>query len=71
MGCCHDLMVPSQLFDANGAMSSLVGRYSVYLDYDDDDDKNEEDDDNDDDDIYNNYNVIDVDATDDDYNNDD
>ena len=28
MGCCHDLMVPSQS-DANGAMSNLVGKDSV------------------------------------------
>jgi hypothetical protein len=29
MGCCHDLMVPSQ-FDANGAMSNLVGKYNLW-----------------------------------------
>jgi P-type E1-E2 ATPase len=28
MGCCHDLMVPSQS-DANGAMSNLVGKYNL------------------------------------------
>ena len=28
MGCCHDLMVPSQS-DANGAMSNLVGKNNL------------------------------------------